>query len=47
MEMGGGVLIFIREDVPSKRLCKHTLPGDVEALFIEVNLRNIKFLLSD
>ena len=25
--------------------CGRTLPGDVEALFIEVNLRNIKFLL--
>ena len=31
--------------MPSKRHFKHTLPGDVEALFIEVNLRNIKFLL--
>ena len=35
----------MKEDVPSKRLFKHTSPGDVEALFIEVNLRNIKFLL--
>ena len=31
--------------MPSKRHFKHKLPGDVEALFIEVNLRNIKFLL--
>ena len=42
---GGGILIFIREGVPSKKLLKHTLPSDVEALFIEVNLRSIKFLL--
>ena len=31
--------------MPSKKLLKHTIPIDVEALFIEVNLRNIKFLL--
>ena len=42
---GGGILISIREGVPSKKLLKHTLPSDVEALFIEVNLRSIKFLL--
>ena len=28
-----------------KTLLKHTLPSDAEALFIEVNLRSIKFLL--
>ena len=42
---GGGVLIYIREGVPHKKLQKHTLPSDVEALFVEINLRNIKFLL--
>ena len=41
---GGGVLIFIREGVSSKKPLKHTLPSDIEALFIEVNLRSIKFL---
>ena len=41
---GDGILIFIREGVPSKKLLKHTLPSDVKSLFIEVNLRSIKFL---
>ena len=40
---GGGVLIFIREDVPSKRLFKHILSSDVE-VFIG---RNISSSLSD
>ena len=42
---GGGVLIYIREDIPSKNLISHTLPSDIEGLFIELNLRNSKWLL--
>ena len=43
--MGGGVLIFAREDIPSRKLSKHTFPTDIEALYIEINLRKSKFLL--
>ena len=42
---GGGVMIFVREDLPSKQLFKHTLLENIEALIIEINLRKTKFLL--
>ena len=41
---GGGVLIYVREDIPSKLLKKHTFTKNVEGLFIEVNLRKTKLL---
>ena len=43
---GGGVIIFVREDIPRKILTKHVLPTDIEALFIELNFRKCKWLLS-
>ena len=43
--MGGGVMIFVREELPSKQLLKHTLPDAIEALIVEINLRKTKFLL--
>ena len=42
---GGGVMIFVREDISSKLLIKHSLPDDIEVLFVEINLRKTKFLL--
>lgn len=42
---GGGVLIYIREDIPSKKLTRHVFPNDIEGLFIEINLRKCKWLL--
>ena len=39
---GGGVLIYIPEDIPCKQLTKHKLPNDVEGIFIEINLRKVK-----
>ena len=41
----GGVIIYVREDIPSKILIKHVLPTDIEALFIELNFRKCKWLL--
>ena len=41
---GGGVLIFVREDIPSKLLEKHSFTQYVEGLFVEINLRKTKFL---
>ena len=41
---GGGIMIFIREDIPSKILQNHNLPEHIEAVPIEVNLRKTKFL---
>ena len=42
---GGGVMIYVRQDIPSKRLSKHNLPSDIECLRVEINLRKSKWLL--
>ena len=41
---GGGVMIYAREDIPSKLLNKHTFTEAIEGLFIEINLRKTKLL---
>ena len=43
---GGGVIIYVREDITSKILTKHLLPTDIEAVFIALNFRKCKWLLS-
>ena len=42
----GGVIIYVREDIPSKILTKHVLPTYIEAFIIEFNFRKCKWLLS-
>ena len=42
---GGGIMIFVKEDIPSKLLTKHNFPMDVEGLFVELNFRKSKWLL--
>ena len=42
---GGGVFIYVREDIPSKQLNKHSFPDDIEGLFLEINLRKTKWIL--
>ena len=42
---GGGVLIYVREDIPSKPLTDLKLPHDIEGIFVELNLRKNKWLL--
>ena len=42
---GGGVMIYIRDDIPSKCLEKHKFPGDIEGIFVELNFRKVKWLL--
>ena len=42
---GGGLLIYVRQDIPSKKLIKHTFPHDIEGLCIEINLRKCKWFL--
>ena len=41
----GGVLIYVQEDIPCKQLNKHKLPDDIVGIFIEINLRKVKWLL--
>ena len=37
-EHGGGLMLFIREDIPSK-LLPNVNPGKIEKIFVEINLR--------
>ena len=41
----GGVMIYVREDIPSKRLTKHNFSKPIEGIFVEINLRKTKLLL--
>ena len=41
----GGLLIYVRDDIASKALTDHTLPHDIEGIFVELNLRKNKWLL--
>ena len=42
---GGGVMIYVRENIPSKLLTKHVLPSDIECIFLELNFRKCQWLL--
>ena len=39
---GGGIMVYIREDVTSKLSDKHVFPCDMEGLFVELNFRKCK-----
>ena len=41
---GGGVTIYIREDISIKRLDKNIFPYDMEGLFVELDFRKCKWL---
>ena len=40
-----GVTIYLREDIPSKLLTKHILPGDIKGILVELNFRKFKKIL--
>ena len=42
---GGGILVYIRKDIPSKLLNISYIASDIECLGIEVNLRKVKWLV--
>ena len=42
---GGGVMIYVRGDIPSQQLEKHNISKNVETIFVEINLRKNKLLL--
>ena len=42
---GGGLLAYIREDIPCKELKSHSFTEDIKGIFIEINLRKCKWLL--
>ena len=43
---GGGIMLFVREEIPSKLLSQYKSNSSVENIFIEINLRSKKWLLS-
>ena len=43
--LGGGVMVYVRNDIPNKQSVKHKLPEDTEGVFVEVNLRKTKYLI--
>ena len=46
MEHGGGLMLFIREDIPSKLLPDVNPSGNIENIFVEIYLRSKKWLIS-
>ena len=43
---GGGIMLFVREEIPSKLLSEYKPNSSVENIFIDINLRSKKWLLS-
>ena len=42
---GGGVMIYVRKDIPCKQLNEHVFTKNMEAIFVELNFRKRRFLL--
>ena len=42
---GGGIMVFIRDDIPSREVPKIQGFSDLEGIFVEINLRKSKWLL--
>ena len=42
---GGGVIIYVREDIPCRELKTHGVEKSFEGIFLEINLRKSKWLL--
>ena len=45
-KQGGGLMLFIREDIPSKLLPNVNPSGNIENIFVEINLRSKIWLIS-
>ena len=41
---GGGVFIYVREDISSRELKIHNTPEDIESIFVEINVIKTKWL---
>ena len=42
---GGGLLLYVRDDIPCKEIKAHNFPNDMECILIEIKLRNKKYIL--
>ena len=43
--MHGWGLSYVQDGIPCKQIKPHTLPSDIKTLFIEMKLRNKKYIL--
>ena len=43
---GGGLLLYVREDIPSKKIDNADFDTGLETMFIEINTRKTKWLIS-
>ena len=41
-DRGGGILLFVRENLITRLLSRHSFPHDIEILLMELNLRKKK-----
>ena len=44
-DQSGGLLTFVRNDIPSRKLTDFKLPKDIQIIPVELNLRKVKWLL--
>ena len=42
---GGGLMLFVNGNIPSKKLTEHILPEDIEILCAEINLKKQKWII--
>ena len=42
---GGGLIVYIREEIPCKELNRRNIPKDIEGIFIELNINRNKWFL--
>ena len=42
---GGGIMLYVREDIPSKPLSNNDIDSEIENIFLEINLRSKKWLI--
>ena len=42
---GGGLLIYVRSDIPCQQINKHEFSDNIEGIFVEINFRKSKWLL--
>ena len=42
---GGGILLYVREDIQAKPISNRSFDKDIEAMFVEINLKKKKRLL--
>ena len=41
---GGGILLYVRDDIPSRLLTDYKIKDNLELFFVEVNIRKLRYL---